>query len=198
MLTRLGIITAVLAATPFVTAEAQNCKKGIRCGNTCIAANKTCRIGSTSSSSGTTAGGDAAAAAVAALTPTGTFDPFKLPNLGADDSLSVHWSRGLRCTDADAVGYQSCAMLVYPIAGMNAEVYYGLMDGQAFRFRMRFRSDRYTEIVAAIMEKIGRPETGNGRDAPVHTWPFPVGTLVVRKDDGTRARWGDAVLDRRK
>src|SRR5687768_5438182 len=42
-----AIVTlTLLSLAPFETAYgAPNCKKGIPCGNSCIAANKTCRIG---------------------------------------------------------------------------------------------------------------------------------------------------------
>ncbi len=44
---RLLLLALVSAGIP-VSAHAQkNCKKGIPCGNSCIAANKTCRIGTT-------------------------------------------------------------------------------------------------------------------------------------------------------
>lgn len=39
------LILVVMAVTP-LTAQ-RNCKKGIPCGNSCIAANKVCRIGTT-------------------------------------------------------------------------------------------------------------------------------------------------------
>lgn len=41
------LLVVLLAVVPFATADAQKrCKKGIPCGNSCIAANKVCRIGS--------------------------------------------------------------------------------------------------------------------------------------------------------
>lgn len=41
------LLLVVALLLPFVSAEAQkNCKKGIPCGNSCISATKTCRIGS--------------------------------------------------------------------------------------------------------------------------------------------------------
>ena len=43
----LRMLTFLALFLPLATAEAQkNCRKGIPCGNTCIAANKTCRISS--------------------------------------------------------------------------------------------------------------------------------------------------------
>ena len=36
----------LLLLTPALASAQKNCTKGIPCGNTCIAANKTCRIGS--------------------------------------------------------------------------------------------------------------------------------------------------------
>lgn len=56
----LGIVSAVAGAWAPSALDAQNCKKGIPCGNSCIAANKTCRVGSgsaTSSSSGSSSAG---------------------------------------------------------------------------------------------------------------------------------------------
>ena len=44
------LLAFVLAAVALTAAPAEaqkNCRKGIPCGNTCIAANKTCRIGRT-------------------------------------------------------------------------------------------------------------------------------------------------------
>lgn len=42
---RLILVCAILLC-PVLEVEAQkNCRKGIPCGNTCIAANKTCRVG---------------------------------------------------------------------------------------------------------------------------------------------------------
>ena len=45
----LGVLMLVLVsmATPRHVQAQKNCKKGIPCGNSCIAANKTCRIGAT-------------------------------------------------------------------------------------------------------------------------------------------------------
>ena len=40
----LAFALVVLAVAPSGTAQAQNCKKGIRCGHTCIAATRTCHI----------------------------------------------------------------------------------------------------------------------------------------------------------
>jgi len=49
MRTVILILIAVSGAMLSPYADAKNCKKGIPCGNTCIAANKVCRIGSPSS-----------------------------------------------------------------------------------------------------------------------------------------------------
>jgi len=47
MLIRPIVLLLVAALMPLHTVEAQkSCKKGIPCGNSCIAANKVCRIGS--------------------------------------------------------------------------------------------------------------------------------------------------------
>lgn len=52
---RISLLILALAACAAAPAAAQkNCKKGIPCGNTCISADKVCRIGG-SSSSGTVA-----------------------------------------------------------------------------------------------------------------------------------------------
>ncbi|MFY2737483.1 hypothetical protein [Pseudocitrobacter faecalis] len=48
-LVRITIGTFLFAGLSF-SADAKNCKKGIPCGNSCIAVGKTCRIGSNSSS----------------------------------------------------------------------------------------------------------------------------------------------------
>lgn len=48
-LVRITIGTFLLAGLSF-SAHAKNCKKGIPCGNSCIAVGKTCRIGSNTSS----------------------------------------------------------------------------------------------------------------------------------------------------
>lgn len=48
-LVRITIGTFLLAGLSF-SAHAKNCKKGIPCGNSCIAVGKTCRIGSSTSS----------------------------------------------------------------------------------------------------------------------------------------------------
>lgn len=46
----LAIIVAISALSVYPV-EARNCRKGIPCGNSCISANKTCRIGSSSAPS---------------------------------------------------------------------------------------------------------------------------------------------------
>lgn len=48
---RAALVALIVAIPTF--ASAQNCTKGIRCGNTCIATNKTCHISAGSSSSST-------------------------------------------------------------------------------------------------------------------------------------------------
>ena len=45
------MLVLVSMATPRHVHAQKNCKKGIPCGNSCIAANKTCRVGTPSSSS---------------------------------------------------------------------------------------------------------------------------------------------------
>lgn len=45
---RLTVLLVFLAALPTALEAQKNCTKGIPCGNTCIAANKTCRVGTTS------------------------------------------------------------------------------------------------------------------------------------------------------
>ena len=45
-------LAAVLFASPRLLDAQRQCKKGIPCGNSCIAANRTCRIGTSSGSSG--------------------------------------------------------------------------------------------------------------------------------------------------
>ena len=59
----------VLTASPAVAQK--NCKKGKPCGNSCIAMNKTCRIGSTSSTKGTTSGTSSSSTGTA-VAPEGT------------------------------------------------------------------------------------------------------------------------------
>jgi hypothetical protein len=65
---RLAATILLLAAT---AAEAQkNCKKGIPCGGTCIAANKTCHVGSASPTPATSPAVAATAAQVASKSDT--------------------------------------------------------------------------------------------------------------------------------
>jgi len=45
MQTRVLYLLAALAAAAPGPAVAQNCRKGVPCGNTCIAANRVCRVG---------------------------------------------------------------------------------------------------------------------------------------------------------
>lgn len=66
---RTALFLAAIAALAAAPAAAQkNCKKGIPCGNTCISADKVCRIGG-SSSSGTVAPRPLAAPATSAAGP---------------------------------------------------------------------------------------------------------------------------------
>ena len=52
----------LLAAAPSIAQAQKNCKKGIPCGNSCIAANKTCRVGTPSTQPSAASRADSSAA----------------------------------------------------------------------------------------------------------------------------------------
>lgn len=108
---RFGLLMLFGVVLAPLSLAGQNCTKGIRCGNSCIAANKTCRIGTSSPAPAyrPPASTGAAAAAVGAAFISSVSAPKLdlqdlaiLTRMGAEPSI-VHFSGGEEFTISPAV-----------------------------------------------------------------------------------------------
>jgi hypothetical protein len=119
------VLAAVLAAAMPASLDAQNCRKGIPCGNTCISASKVCHVGQGTARSVSDDSPEPVNPAAAPLTPS------SVTTTGTSTPTKYHWIGSF----ADGIYFQATCVAVQDLAPPNRRYFASELIAQDAGYR---------------------------------------------------------------